>query len=196
VALAVQTRAARALGRLCSAPDAPRASDVLDLVDRSGEADLVAATVRAIGEGMDAAAKPSAELVSALALFARGAPSQVAIGAVDSLAHAHRAGAPAAVVGLASANDHPDEAVVKAALLKLAACRGALEIEAATAGLVKGLAHDSAPVRILAAEALGDLESDLARAELVRRSGVERDERVQDAIRRALLRGGEGGPSR
>ncbi|MFT3768494.1 MAG: CheR family methyltransferase [Minicystis sp.] len=47
----VRVAAARALGRLCTARDALRASDVLDLVDRSGESDLVAAAVRAVGEG-------------------------------------------------------------------------------------------------------------------------------------------------
>jgi HEAT repeat protein len=191
----VQIAAARALGRLCSAPDAPRASDVLDLVDRSGEGDLVAATVRAIGEGMSAVAAPSPELISALALFARGAPSQVAIAAVDSLVHAQRAGAPV-VAALASALDHPDEAVVKAGVLKLAGASPALDREQVGAGLAKALAHASVAVRVLAAEALGEHETDVARAELVRRLGVESDARVEEAIRRALLHGGEGGSSR
>ena len=122
----VQLAAARALGRLCSAPDAPRAGDVLNLVERSGAPNLVAATVRAIGEGMSATyharlaesrrvnslparpppgkaglfpspAPPSAELVSALAFAAREAPSPVAMAAVDSLGHAHRAGAASAI---------------------------------------------------------------------------------------------------
>jgi HEAT repeat protein len=191
----VQIAAARALGRLCSAPDAPRASDVLDLVDRSGQGDLVAATVRAIGDGMSAAATPSLELVSALALFARGAPSQVAIAAVDSLAHAQHAGTPV-VAALASALDHPDEAVVKAGVLKLSTMLPAGDREQIAAGLAKALAHASVAVRVLAAEALGEHETDVTRAELVRRLGVESDARVEEAIRRALLHGGEGGSPR
>ena len=157
----VQTAAARALGRLCSAPDAPRPGDVLDLVDRSGAVDLVATAVRAIGEGMSAAASrrhasPSSEIVSALALLARGAQSPVAIAAVDALAHAHRvSGAEErlpTIDGLAGALDHPDEDVVKAALLKLGPAG-----PSAGPALRKALAHGSAAVRELAAEILGDV---------------------------------------
>jgi HEAT repeat protein len=164
----VQTAAARALGRLCSAPDAPRPGDVLDLVDRSGAADLVATAVRAIGEGMSAAAsrrQPSPELVSALALLVRSAQSPVAIAAVDALAHAHRvsttirrsdAEGPSTTTtildALAGALGHPDEDVVKAALLKLAATG-----PAARASLAGALEHGSAAVRDLATEILADL---------------------------------------
>ena len=123
----VQIAAARALGRLCSTPDAPRASDVLELVDRSGAADLMAATVRAIGEGMvPAGATPSARragrrrprpnLVAALALFARGALIKWRSPPVDALAAAHRGGCAGRDPALAAAVDHPDEAVAKAAL--------------------------------------------------------------------------------
>ncbi len=138
----VQTAAARALGRLTSAPDAPRLSDILDLVDRSGAVDLMAVTVRALGEGMSAAyherlsippAPPSTELVAALAHFARSAPSPVAMAAVDSLGHAYRAcshwglppqgpAAASTIAALGAAFTHPDEDVVKAAVLKVADC--------------------------------------------------------------------------
>jgi hypothetical protein len=189
----VQVAAARALGRLCSAPEAPRASDVLDLVDRSGAADLVAATVRAIGEGMSATESPSTELVSALALFARGAPSQVALAAVDSLGHAHRAGAASAIGALASAIDHPDEDVVKAAILKISSLRSDESTDLVCAALAKGLAHASPAVRLVAVESLGEEDTAAARAELLRHLAVETDRRVEDAIRLLLPSGIEGG---
>jgi HEAT repeat protein len=163
----VRVAAARALGRLCTAKDAPHASDVLDLVDRSGQADLVATTVRAIGEGLrlareaGRAAAPD-DLVPALGLFARGAPSPVAMAAVEALGQAERAGAPSAVEALAAALDHADVAVVKAALLKLAASAGGAEgasgpaAQAALRALERGLDHPDAAVRVLAAEMLAE----------------------------------------
>ncbi len=199
----VQMAAARALGRLCSAPNAPRAGDVLDLVDRSGAADLVAAAVRAIGEGMTLAyqqrlslppAPPSTELVAALALLARGAASQVAIAAVDALGHAQRAGqdgGDAAIEALGAALGHPDEDVVKAALLKLADC-AAVRPAAAIAVIARGLEHPAAGVRLLAVEILAERDDDDARAALARRLGGETDRRVDETIRRAIV-GHDGG---
>jgi HEAT repeat protein len=175
----VQTAAARALGRLCSAPDAPRPGDVLDLVDRSGAVDLVATAVRSMGEGMIAAALrrighdggdpqnprsaggPHPELVSALALLAREGQGPVAVAAIDALANAHRTAEDGAAVisgdagaldALAGALDHPEEDVAKAALFKLAAVG-----PAAVRPLEKALAHPSPAVRELAAEILRDL---------------------------------------
>ena len=206
----VQMAAARALGRLCSAPDAPRAADVLDLVNRSGAADLVAAAVRAIGEGMSVAYQqrrsipptpPSADLVASLALLARGAPSPVAIAAVDSLGQAQRARAGhdggAAIDALAAALAHPDEDVVKAALLKLADCAAPLPsasapviaavIATVIAAIACGLEHPAAAVRLLAVEILAERAEDAARAALARRLGVEPDRRVDETVRRALV---------
>ena len=206
----VQMAAARALGRLCSAPDAPRAADVLDLVNRSGAADLVAAAVRAIGEGMSVAYQqrrsipptpPSADLVASLALLARGAPSPVAIAAVDSLGQAQRARAGhdggAAIDALAAALAHPDEDVVKAALLKLADCAAPLPsasapviaavIATVIAAIARGLEHPAAAVRLLAVEILAERAEDAARAALARRLGVEPDRRVDETVRRALV---------
>jgi len=85
----------------------------------------------------------------------------VAIAAVDSLAHAHRAlhdGADPRTRGastidaLAGALDHPDEDVAKAALLKLAAAEGGGD-----APLARALTHPAAGVRSLAAEILAEL---------------------------------------
>jgi HEAT repeat protein len=186
----VQVAAARALGRMCTARDPPRASDVLELVERSGEADLIATTVRAIGEGMARAqGRVAADLVPALGLFARGAPSPVAMAAVEALGEAQRAGAPEGVDGLAAALDHPDEAVVKAALLKLAAA-GPVALPV----LARGLEHPSTAVRILAAEMLADAESDEARRWLVKQLFAEPDRKVKEAIQRVLAPHGGGAP--
>ena len=194
----VQMAAARALGRLCTARDALRASDVLDLVDRSGESDLVAATVRAIGEGLSLAyttseeepvpSRPTADLVPALGLFARGAPSPVAIAAVEALGHAQRAGAPSAVGALGAALDHPDDAVVKAALLKLsgAASAGGPDADAALPAIARALTHVRQAVRILAVELLADAEPDDAHRWLAQKLATEPDRKVKDAILRAL----------
>ncbi|APR80978.1 TolA protein [Minicystis rosea] len=186
----VRVAAARALGRLCTARDALRASDVLDLVDRSGQSDLVAAAVRAIGEGFVLAADASSsgraalspDLVPALGLFARGAPSPVAIASVEALVQAQRVGIPSAVTALTGALDHPEESVVKAALLKLsgAAVTGALD------ALGRGLAHPRPTVRVLAVELLADAPPDDARHWLAQRLLTEPDRHVKEAIQRAL----------
>lgn len=216
----VQIAAARALGRLCTARDALRASDVLDLVDRSGEPHLVAATVRAIGEGLGlayadpdappASVVPPADLVPALGLFARGAPSPVAIAAVEALGQAQRSGAPSVISALAAALDHPDDAVVKAALLKLsaAASAGGSSAPAALDHMARALTHVRPAVRILAVELLaGDARGDGSRAlsdevrrVLAQKIATEPDRNVKQAILRALgpsapadPAGGEGG---
>jgi HEAT repeat protein len=152
----VQIAAARALGRLCIAKDAPRASSVLDLVERSGRSDLVAAAVRAIGEGFGEAregAEPPPDLVPALGLFARGAPSAVAVAALDALAHARRAGARSAESALVAALDHPDEAVAKAALLKLSVVS---DDAVGRQTLDRALHHPRPSIRALAAELSSD----------------------------------------
>jgi HEAT repeat protein len=181
----VQLAAARALGRLCTAREALAASEVLDMVDRSGEADLVAATVRAMGEGLHVAGARAGNLVPALGLFARGAPSPVALAAVEALGQAQRAGVRAAVAALCGALDHADEAVVKAALLKLAGAAAAAE-PAAVEALTRGLAHAAAGVRVLAVELLADAQPEEARRWLVQKLVTEPDRRVKEAIRRAL----------
>lgn len=127
-------------------------------------------------------------LVSALSGLARDAPSPVAIAAVEALSQAERAGAPHADEGLSSAFDHVDDAVVKAALLKLGSAPTAL----ALAALDRGLAHASAAVRALAAEMLSDREPEEALPRLVKQLSVEPERWVKEIIQRALGRG-EGG---
>src|SRR5205085_2102138 len=91
---------------------------------------------------------PHEDLVAALAPFARGAASGVAIAAVEALGQAQRAGARAAIEALAGALDHADVAVVKVALLKLAgADPGERHGGGASLGLAavaRGLEHPSA----------------------------------------------------
>lgn len=181
----VQLAAARALGRLCTAREALPAAEVLDMVDRSGAADLVASTVRAMGEGLHQAVARAADIVPALGLFARGAPSPVALAAVEALGQAQRAGVRAAFSALTGALDHGDEAVVKAALLKLAGAAVAGEPVAVEA-LTRGLGHAAAGVRVLAVELLADAQPEEARRWLVQKLVTEPDRRVKEAIRRAL----------
>jgi hypothetical protein len=204
----VQLAAARALGRLSTTKDAPPASEVVELVERSGASDLVAATVRAIGEGIslsygrstagEAPRAPREDVLSALALFARSAPVPVALAAVDALGQAQRAGAPEATLALSAAFDHPEEPVVKAALIKLSAAstsevdhrHGPRSSEPGRApvpeALARALRHPSTAVRVLAVELLADRASDEARDWLVRQLVVEPDRRVQEAIQRVL----------
>ncbi len=199
----VQLAAARALGRLSTAKDAPPAREVVELVERSGAVDLVAATVRAIGDGITLAnGRPAdgGDLLSALATFAGSAPVPVALAAVDALGQALRAGAPDAAVALSAALDHPDEPVVKAALIKLSAADAAGAVRGhqpglrsdepssapVPAALARALDHASTAVRVLAVELLADRASDDARAWLVRQLAAEPDRRVREAIQRAL----------
>lgn len=191
----VQLAAARGLGRLCAArggrrsapPPAPAA--VLDLVERSRDADLVAATVRAIGDRIaDRPAAPGggerapqgpapaddpavAALVAALTpLCARGA-SSVAMAAVDALGRAEGAGRTKALAG---ALTHPDPEVVKAAMLKLGGSEGR--------ELGRCLDHPSTEVRLLAAEMLAYSSDPATRDRLSQRAAVEHDRDVKDAI--------------
>jgi HEAT repeat protein len=188
----VRFAAARALGRRCVALASPSPSEILDLVERTGASELVATTVRAVGEGMSLAyserrsappAPPPPELISVLALFARGAPSAVALAAVDALGQTIAAGTLAACDAIAAALEHPDASVAKAAAFKLA--ETALGREA----LGRCLDHPSSGVRLLAVELLAEVDLSGARARLTRRSLVETDRDVRNAIDRALSPG-------
>lgn len=252
----VQLAAARALGRVCVDPAAGRyletgppsgipssrkpavpmpvprtsASDMLDLVGRSGDDDLVAAAVNALGVSMTtwrppaslpppsdeagAAAKvarassmggppgqaglpphtprmmPPDDLIAALAPLASKAPSAVAIAAVDALCRAPlalRGREPALLGGL----DHPDPAVMKAAMLKLDRTDAALD------KVSRRLDHPSRDVRLLAAEVLTGHARGAAQERLRRRAEVEVDAEVRAAIERACApaAGVTGGPT-
>lgn len=230
----VQLAAARALGRvICVDPaasrfldaappsaipssrsggmSAPRASatDVLDLIGRSGDDDLVAAAVNALGEGMTSwkppsipppssasggAAYPSLappgrslrpsmipgdDLIAALSPLAKKAPSAVAIAAVDALSRAPL-GTPGREPALLGALHHPDPAVTKAAMLKIERTSPALE------KIARCLDHASRDVRLLAAEMLAGSAPPSSKDWLRKRATVEIDPDVRVAIERAL----------
>jgi HEAT repeat protein len=188
----VRFAAARALGRRCVALASPSPSEILDLVERTGASELVATTVRAVGEGMSLAyserrsappAPPPPELISVLALFARGAPSAVALAAVDALGQTIAAGTIAACDAIAAALEHPDPPVAKAAAFKLA--ETALGREA----LGRSLEHPAPSVRLLAVDMLAEVDLSGARARLTRRALIETDRDVRAAIDRALSPG-------
>ncbi|MEP7125097.1 MAG: HEAT repeat domain-containing protein [Byssovorax sp.] len=191
----VRFAAARALGRRCVALASPSPSEILDLVERTGAPELVATTVRAVGEGMSLGyserrsappAPPPPELISVLALFARGAPSAVALAAVDALGQTIAAGTLAACEAIAAALEHPDPSVAKAAAFKLA--ETALGREA----LGRCLDHPAPGVRLLAVEMLDEVDVAGARARLTRRALIETDREVRAAIERALSPGSRG----
>jgi HEAT repeat protein len=230
----VQLAAARALGRvICVDPTAgrfldaappsgvpssrssgmagPRASatDVLDLIGRSGDDDLVAAAVNALGEGMTTWTPPSIpppssgsgptsypspsplgrslrpsmmpgdDLIAALSPLAKKAPSAVAIAAVDALSRAPM-GTPGREPALLGALSHPDPAVTKAAMLKIERTDVALE------RIARCLDHTSRDVRLLAAEMLTGASPPSSKDRLRKRATLELDPDVRTAIERAL----------
>ncbi|HVY47328.1 MAG TPA: HEAT repeat domain-containing protein, partial [Minicystis sp.] len=189
----VQLAAARGLGHLCATatrtsardtiPDVPTSSrrpgEILQLVERSGEPDLVAATVRAIGDGLAAREDaPDDDLLYALASFARHAASPVALASVDALAQAEDTHASS--MALAAGLEHADDDVVRAAVLKLAGRAHGWE------RLLPALAHPSPGVRLLAIEALEGRDAREVRAELLRRASVEQHADVRSALELAL----------
>src|SRR5262249_16188428 len=148
----VQLAAVRAFGRLCTQGPTPRPPirDALELVTRSGDSDLIAVLVRAVGEGAGASDPPvsASELIAAVGALAAEPTSPIAMAAVDALGRMPT-DSPGRQGALVKAADHADAAVVRAALLKLSANAAGLE------EVARRLDHASAEVRILAAEILG-----------------------------------------
>jgi HEAT repeat protein len=198
----VQIAAARALGRFgARAPTTPaprppvpgeveesrgrlqkpRASDVIELVGRSQDEDLLAATVRALGDVAAVSARllpplsprigwrestppvrggsmdldDADELVAALAPLARSAPSVVAFAAVEALARASSTDA-GRLEALCGGLDHADPSVIEATLLKLAALTLADEAEMRIVerALSRCMRHPSPEIRALCAETM------------------------------------------
>lgn len=209
----VQLEAARALGRLCADPAASRfldtsppsgppsserprnvTTDVLELIGRSGDSDLVAAAVSALGDGITSWNPPSLppssrgsrpsllppdDLIHALTPLAAKAPSSVAIAAVDAVGRAP-VGTPGRMTALIGALSHANTAVTKAAMLKL-------EVTDVTADrIARCLEHPSHDVRLLTAERLVGASYSGVRARLARRAATEPEPEVRDAIERAL----------
>lgn len=220
----VQIEAARALGRLCADPSASRfldtnppsgppssvkprnvTTDVLELIGRSGDSDLVAAAVSALGDGITSWSPPSLppssngnrpsvlppdDLIQALTPLAAKAPSSVAIAAVDAVSRAPL-GTPGRMTALIGALSHANAAVTKAAMLKL-------EVTDVTAErIARCIEHPSHDVRLLAAERLAGVSYPGVRARLLKRAASEPEPEVREAIERALAaidRRAGGGP--
>lgn len=214
----VQLEAARALGRVCADPNAllffdsgppsgppssdrirKSATDMLDLLERSGDSDLVAAAVHALGDemttwspasmppsssgkgsGRSASIFPADDLVTALAPLAAKAPSSVAIAAVDALSRAP-IGTPGAMNALLSALGHPNPAVVKAAMLKL-------DVNDVTRDrIARCLEHLSHEIRGLAVEMLTGEGNAKIRRRFEETLRKEQHAEVREAIERALM---------
>ena len=172
-------------------PDMPAsaglAARILELVERSGSPDLVAAAVRAIGDGLASRADvPADDLLFALASFARHAPSVVALASVEALAHAPDVVSTARA--LAAGLEHVDDAVSSAAVLQLAARDDGWE------AAVQALGHASPAVRRLAAEALAPRDVPRVRVELGRRLTVETNPDVRATLEDALGSHGRSSP--
>jgi HEAT repeat protein len=214
----VRLAAARALGHLCAGiasrrwaigdpgeSIAERARSILDLVARSTDPDLLAAAVRALGDGLASwTATPlsmsptniyaSEALIGALAPLTRDARSSVAIAALEALGRAPSAGLNR-IAALSGALEHPDVAVVKAAMLKLeATAAGSLgpvlrppgDPTSWNAHILRCIEHPSTEVRLLAVEMLSGTDSPLVRQRFIERVAVESDRAVRDAIETAL----------
>jgi HEAT repeat protein len=191
----VQLAAARALGfvgagaRRKGQPTGQGSTiaTILDLVNRSRDPELVATAIRTLGEGMatlpvgtpEGSAHPAEALISALSPLARGAEGAVAIAAVEAIGRLPW-GVPGRQAALVAAFDHPDGAVVKAAMLKLET--GGTEGEE----LLRCLDHPSPDVRLLAAETLAGSDNPVLRERLAQRASVELDRDVRDALEGAL----------
>lgn len=197
----VRVAAARGLGHL-AATVARFATDLLELVERTGAADLVAATVRAIGEAMSPAYQgrrsappslPDEALVAALSMCAREGPGPVAIAAVDALDQAAIAGSASAGMALGAALDHPDPSVVRAALVKAITTRAHMR---AAMVMERALLHPSVEVRRLAVEVAAEElsfeqrhargEGESLRDKLAAHATIEGDRTVRAAIEEAL----------
>lgn len=191
----VQIAAARALGVLGHAAafraweDAEAAKDslrvVIDLVTHAADSELLATTLRTLGEDIDPLVEDESSLGAAqvmlpvLTPLAREGEAMVAMAAVDTLGRlsSNAEGRHAALTG---ALRHLDDAVVKSALLKLQMTGGASE------EIMQCLDHPSFEVRSLAAEIMaGSSDADL-RDRLAERTSVELDLNMRDKLEGAL----------
>ncbi len=191
----VQIAAARALGVVGRAacfrePDDDETASrslqsVVDIVTRSMDVELVATTLRMVGEDLDLTVgdAPSQRAASAiLSVFeplAREADGTIAIAAVETIGRL-----PCGTAGrqstLAGSLRHFDETVVKAAMLKLET--------AGSAGteILQCLDHQSLDVRSLAAEIMAGSDNPELRERLAERTSVELDLTKRDTLEGAL----------
>lgn len=188
----VQIAAARALGvvgRAACFRDADAAAtslqSVVDLVTRSTDLELVATTLRTVGEDLDLVAgdvrttRAAPSILSVLEPLARSAEGIVAIAAVESIGRLPL-GTPGRQRSLAAALDHPDDAVVKAAMLRLETA-GPAGVD-----ILQCLDHPSFDVRSLAAEIMAESNNPALRARLTERTSIELDMNMRDTLEGAL----------
>ncbi len=172
----VRAVAIAALGRV-RAPDgsSPGVPHLVALVQRSNEAELVAAAIRALGEAQDLHVLP------VLRPLTRSAAPFVAVSAVEALAQL--AGTRRVDV-LLDGLSHVDAEVVKATLLALSETSDPRVV----AHVGACLDNDAWDVRRLAADLLGRLSGESAHGLLRARLASEDSPPVQAAIARALER--------
>lgn len=191
----VQIEAARALGvvarRACfrGPPDptshAPTLRSVLELVTRSMDSELLAATIRMVSEDLDVDLRDSptphaaATILAGLGPLAREADGTIALAAVEAIGRL-----PMDTEGrqkaLAEALRHPDDAVIKAAMLKIDFNRGA------GSEILQCLDHPSYDVRSLAAELVAGSEDAALRERLAERTSLEVNRDMRDTLEGAL----------
>lgn len=169
----VQAAAARALGTFSDSDERELATNALRLVLDSGTSAVQAAAVRALGEAGDEVSIPSMRR-----LVASDSP-EVVVAAIEALGRLHDPDLPDLLV---RALDHPDEEVVKQALLALVATSG----EQPSPHVLTALTHPAWDVRALAARLLGPNLGPKARAVLVDRLAVERNDLVRTVIEDVL----------
>jgi len=150
-------------------------AQLIELVERAPDPDLLAAAVRALGDTGDAHA------IAVLKPLFRAAQPYVAVSAVEALA---RVAGPRRVDVLLEGLAHSDAEVVKATMLALSDAADPRVI----AHLGACLDHDAWDVRRLAADLLGRVSNETALGFLRARIPSEDSPPVQEAISRALER--------
>lgn len=191
---AVQYAAARAVGHLAAIPPGePRhagltIAQALDLVSQADSPNLLATTIRALGDQVCPAsdAMPAGDISSALlwsvadelAPHAKSGSPSVAVAAIDTLAR--MSGAPSTQSALLGALQHPDGSVVRESIQRLD------DLGIPRTKLTPALAHSDREVRLLVIEMLYDAEPETAAQALRRRADQESDKEVRFAIDHAL----------
>ncbi len=191
----VQIAAARALGAVGRAacfrdPNDDKSAStslesVIDIVMRSLDVELVATTVRMVGEDLELTAseaksqRAAKTILSVFEPLAREADGTIAIAAVESIGRLP-CGTEGRQTALAAALRHIDDAVVKAAMLKLETA-GSAGME-----ILQCLDHPSVDVRVLAAEIMAGSDNPALRERLAERTSVEPDLNLRDTLEGAL----------
>jgi len=191
----VQVAAARALGVIgriacfreyhdaAAATSSLRA--VLDIVTHSSDVELLATTIRTLGEDLDPLAADDQSvrageiMLSVLTPLAREGEAAVAMAAIETIGRLsfETEGRQTALIG---ALRHLDDAVVKSALLKLQM------LGTAPKEILQCLDHPSFEVRTLAAEIMAGSEDADLRDRLAERTSVELDLNMRNKLEGAL----------